>query len=207
MRNLNRRYWRSLLLMMVLAVGAALSWAGSVPSFTLVASNTTTSASGSGSIPYTLTSINGYSGTLVLGCSAVNAPAAARVPVCTTSATTSPAVIEGVQLTAGEVLNKSLPIYYGIVPASSASRQRGLGAERGLWLAGALLLGVGLRRRAGWLKASLLAVFLLVGMGAITACGGSSSNGPSAGAYSYLVSATDLSSKLSASTKITVTVP
>ena len=52
------------------------------PSFTVSAMNTTMPSSGNGSIPVTLSSVDGYAGSIVLQCPNVNAGAGARVPTC-----------------------------------------------------------------------------------------------------------------------------
>jgi hypothetical protein len=59
----------------------------------------------------------------------------------------------------------------------------------GLALAGALLLGFGMRRRASrWLTLVLLAVGTLAGPAGISACGGSG-NGMTPGTYLYTITA------------------
>ena len=76
-----------------------------------------------------------------------------------------------------------------------------------LALAGALLLGVGLRRRAArWLSLTLLAAATLAGLAAIGACGGNSSV-VTPGTYAYTIMAKDMNSSLTVNASINVTVP
>ena len=52
------------------------------PAFALSATSVTMPPAGDTSLPYTLTSLNGYSGDVAVACTAVNAPAKAKVPAC-----------------------------------------------------------------------------------------------------------------------------
>ncbi|MGH9616195.1 MAG: hypothetical protein ACRD28_05575 [Acidobacteriaceae bacterium] len=78
----------------------------------------------------------------------------------------------------------------------------------GLMLAGALFLGLGLRRRrTRWPSLLLLAVVMLVGMMGIVACG-SGVQTLTPGTYAYTLTANAQNSpSLSASTTVNVTVP
>ena len=52
------------------------------PSFTIAASNVTMSATGSSSVTFTLTSVDGYSGTINVICDPTNEPVGATLPLC-----------------------------------------------------------------------------------------------------------------------------
>ncbi|MGA2886661.1 MAG: hypothetical protein ABSE51_01315 [Terracidiphilus sp.] len=80
----------------------------------------------------------------------------------------------------------------------------------GLVLAGALMLGFGIQRRAPrWLALSLFSVGALASLTAISACGGSG-NGMTPGTYQYMISAgfneTGTAAIQSASTNINLTI-
>jgi hypothetical protein len=97
---------------------------------------------------------------------------------------------------AGETLNGDIvfvpfgqgpPPYLGEL--QNAPRPSGHLPASGLALAGALLFGFGLRRRARrWLVTTLFAVITLAGVAGISACAGGS-NGMTPGTYQYTISA------------------
>lgn len=175
------------------------------PDFTIAATNVTMSSSGpkgTGSSTFTLTSVNGYTGTIGITCHPTNEPASAKLPYCGGSA------MIGHTLTANAVVTGSLPFYNEPVPATPAAAQANpahLGAT-GLALVGVLLLGRGFRRKAGRrLAMVLLAAGMLTGLAAISGCGGS--NGAvTPGTYSYTVQGLDTNSVIVTST-FEVTVP
>jgi hypothetical protein len=82
------------------------------PSFTILASNVTMPPSGAGSIPYTLTSVNGYSGTVMVHCDDYNAPEEAKLPIC--GGSVAPVIYT---LTANQVLNESFALSASPSPA------------------------------------------------------------------------------------------
>ncbi len=83
----------------------------------------------------------------------------------------------------------------------------------GLALAGALLLGIGLRRGArNWLALALLGVGTLAGVAGISACsGGGGTNGMTPGTYEYAIVANfnlaNTNLLITTNTTISVTVP
>jgi hypothetical protein len=200
-------------LVTVTIFGVPLFAATPSPSFTITATNVTmssTTSSGSGSSSFTLTSVNGYAGTVGINCSNLDPPAGVNVPICDFG---GPAFPVSYTLTANQVvtgsilfLNSQPPCKDGVCPVSLPHR----GARRlpqGLALAGALLLGFGFRRRtARWLTLTLLAVGTLAGLAAISACGGNN-NVVTPGTYAYTIMAKDLTTNASATTSIHVTVP
>jgi len=169
-----------------------------------------TSSSGTGSSAFTLTSVNGYVGTVGVNCSNLDPPAGVNVPICDFG---GPAFPVSYTLTANQVmtgsilfLNSQPPCKDGVCPVSLPHR----GARRlaqGLTLAGALLFGFGFRRRAArWLTLTLLAVGTLAGLATISACGGNN-NAVTPGTYAYTIMAKDLTTNASVTTLVNVTVP
>lgn len=177
------------------------------PGFTITATNVTMSSSGAngtGTTTFTLTSVNGYSGELAVGCNPPSPPAGGKIPYCGTGP-----VSRAYTLTAGQSATGTFSFNNSPVPEVVAGRAAGQKSGKGqlLALAGLLLFGVTVRRRASrWFMVLLLASGLLGGMGAISACGGSSSV-VTPGTYSYALKALDVNTSASTTTSISVTVP
>jgi hypothetical protein len=176
------------------------------PAFTITATDVTMSSSGSsgsGSTTFTLTSINGYAGTVGLNCSPATLPAGVKVPICGGG---GPALTYS--LTANQVVTGIIGLINSCSPCLvRLPHRRSRGLTPGLALAGALLLRFGFRRRAArWLTIALLAVGLLAGLAGISACGGNSS-GVTPGNYAYTITATDVRTSVSVTTSVNVTVP
>lgn len=201
-----------ILAVVTVALSGAPLWAAAPsPSFTITATNVTMSSatsSGIGSSTFTLTSVNGYTGTVVVGCIAPTPPSGANVPVCNWSAGPARGAYT---LTANQVVTGSMAFINSISPCNpcpvSLPRRSGHGLPQGLALAGALLFGFAFRRKAArWLTLTLFAVGALAGLAAISACGGSNSV-VTPGTYVYTISATDISTAVSVTTTVSVTVP
>ncbi len=178
------------------------------PSFTFTASNATMSTDGSGSVSWTLTSVDGYAGTFSINCTATSTPVGAKLPVCGESA-----VAQAYTLTANGTVQGTIGLSATFCSTSNPSacpvkldrKRPGFGA--GFALAGALLLGLGFRRRrVRSFTFMLLAAGMLAGIVGITSCSGGS-NTLTPGVWPYTVTATDLSTGDYTSTSITVTVP
>jgi hypothetical protein len=176
------------------------------PVFNVSASNVTMSSSGkngTGSSTFTLTSMDGYTGTVGITCYPTSEPAGAKIPYCGGSL---PPV--GYTLKANATVTGSLSFYnvpVPVMPAASKVSPAHAGAT-GLALAGAILLGFGFRRKAGrWLVMILLATGMLTGLAAISGCGGGNSV-VTPGTYSYTVQGVDTHSVIVTST-FQVTVP
>jgi hypothetical protein len=176
--------------------------------FTLTASNATMPTSGAGSIPFTVTSVDGYSGSFAVGCSPPDV--SAKLPACSGG---GPALALIYTLSANGVAQGDIPLSAAFCSPSGPcpvkfprTRTRFPG---GLALAGALLVGLGLmRRRARWFTLLVLAVSMLAGVAGITSCAGGKTLTP--GVWQYTVTATSIESSpplISASTTVNVTVP
>jgi hypothetical protein len=182
----------SLLFVLVLALGFALNSLpvyAFTPSFTISASNAMMPSSGNGAIPFRLTSVDGYTGTVAVSCPGVNAPAGARVPYCGGG----PLIAHA--LTADQAVTGSLVLTpYGVpVPLAAA---------------GALMAGLLLRRRrtAGSTRLALVVACTLAGLGGVAGCG-SDNFGMTQGTYTYTITATDIKTNVAVTTTANVTVP
>jgi hypothetical protein len=189
-----------------------LAAAPATPAFTIAATNVTMSSStstGTGSSSLTITSVNGYTGTIGIICGGPTYQPGITVPACNFG---GPAVIAIVPLTANQVATATIA-FDNTLPCNpcpvSLPRRGGRGQAPALALAGALLLGFGIRRRAArWLTLTLLAAGTLAGLAAIGACGGSSSGRVvTPGTYAYTITARDMNANTSVSTTINLTVP
>lgn len=180
-------------------VGGALASAAT-PSFTISATNVTMPAAGNGSIPFTLTSVNGYSGIIGFTCTAMNRLAEARLPTCIGSTNIS---LAGNQTADSECV---LIPPGGVIPPSTADllhspNRRGLGVA----LAGALLLAFRIRQRTRWLALTLFAMGTIAGVAGISSCGGNG-NPMTPGTYTYAITGTDTTGMLQNATA-QVTIP
>lgn len=235
-----RSYRLVVFLGLLFAVGFAFTGSpalAATPSFTITATNVTVSSStssGVGSSTFTLTSVNGYTGTIRVSCNLPTPLTGVKVPYCgygtpessagtpappdnTLTATPGSAAATpappSITLTANEVVTGILPFFNSVVPSctdvcpADLQRPHSHRLAQGLALAGALLLGFGLRRRAaGWLTLTVLAVGALAGLAGISACGGNN-NAVTPGTYVYTISATELSTAVTVTTSVNVTVP
>lgn len=172
------------------------------PGFSITASNTTLNPNGTGKAAYTLTSLNGFTGQVAVTCDILDLPAGAKVPFC------GGGPLIAYTLTANETVSGSMEFYTNAIPvAVSQTRRPRLVPGAGLALAGALLFGFGLRRRArGWLMLTLLAVSAMAGFAGVSACN-ASENGLTPGTYLYAMYATDTSTSAQVSSTFNVTVP
>jgi hypothetical protein len=183
------------------------------PSFTITATNATLSSntsSGAGISTFTLTSVNGYAGSVIVGCQPPTPPAGVKVPLCG-GGYASPSAIPAqppITLAANQVVTGTVPFYNIPVPVPvSLPRRGGHELAPGLALASALLLGFGFRRMASrWLMLTLLAAATLAGLAGISACGANNSV-VTPGTYAYTITATDTKTAVAVNTSINVMVP
>jgi len=184
-----KRRWL-LLFVGMLAFGSVLDSLpahAATPSFTISATNVTLPSSGDGSIPFVLTSVDGYVGTVAVSCPEVNAPAGARIPYC------GGGPVFAFSLTAEERVTGNLTLTPYGVPVPLA--------------AGALLVGLTLRRKrkVAWPPLALVLACTLASLGEIAGCG-SGTSGMTPGTYAYTITATDAKTNVVVSTTANVTV-
>jgi hypothetical protein len=181
------------------------------PSFSVAATNVTMSsnaASGTGSTSITLTSVNGYAGTVGFICSPPTTAGGVNLPVCNFG---GPAYVLFETLTANQTATGTIAFRNSPPPCNpcpvNMPRRGGHRLPSSLALAGALLVGLGFRRRAPrWLTLALFTVGSLAGLVGIGACGGNNSV-VTPGTYTYTVSAVDMKTSASMTTSVMVTVP
>jgi hypothetical protein len=186
-----------------------LSALAATPDFTITAANVTMSSntsSGSGSSSFTLTSVNGYTGTVSIRCNPPTPPVGVNLPICNFGGPVRPpyTLTANQEVTGAIVFLNSNPCNDCLVSLLSRG---GHGLAPGLALAGALLLGFGIRRRAPrWHMLTLLAVGALAGLAGISACGGNN-NAVTTGTYTYTIAAVDINTDVAVTASINVTVP
>jgi hypothetical protein len=184
------------------------------PNFTFTANNVTMSSSGSsgtGTSSITLTSVDGYAGTVGILCAPPTLPAGVKVPVCNSGGAIAYSVLTN--LTANQTATGTLEFLNFLPPCNpcpvSLPRREEHGLPQGLALAGALVFGFGFWPRARRrLTLTLLAVGALVCLMGIGACGGGKSV-VTPGTYPYTLTAVglDTNSVAPVTTSISVTVP
>lgn len=192
------------LLALCLGSASATAWASN--DFEIAATNVTMPANGLGSTKYTVTEIP-MTGWLNVSCQYAGPAMEAKVPTCTYGPVHSP-----VPVNAGQTVTGTIYFYpYGVgVPVDL--HRSGHTPVAGLALAGALMLGFGLRRRTRrWLVLVLLAAGTLAGMTGISACAGGMNPG-TPGTYQYTLTAANESGGAAplgqaVTTTINVTVP
>jgi hypothetical protein len=185
---------------------------GATPGLTISASNATMPISGTGAIPFTLTSVNGFAGTVNVSCGPANPPTGSILPQC--NYTGSPIATLPYTLTANGTVTGSLNLVAYVPPCSSPCpvkllrRPHHRGAVN-VALAGGLLLGFGFRRRVRRLRLAL-SVGILAGFVGV-ACGAGNRSTLTPGTFAYTVSAaqveTTASPMLAVNTTVNVTVP
>jgi hypothetical protein len=210
-----RRHRAHVLLGSLLAAGLACFPAlAATPSFTIAATNVTMSSSGSsgqGSSSFTLTSVNGYAGTVGINCSAPTPPAGVTVPLCSFG---GPAFSDFASLAANQAASGTIAFRNSMPPCNPCPvnlprRRRDHGLSPDLALAAAFLFGFGFRRRAARrLTLTLFALGALAALAGISACAGNNSSiHVTPGTYAYTINAVDMNSNEVVTTSINVTVP
>jgi hypothetical protein len=196
MRTRGSSGWIFLVACIVAAQGGQ-AFAAPAPTFTITATNVTFPSQKSGSASqYTITSLNGYAGNLLVGCAFAGGAMVSKIPECGGfTAALHP-------IAAGQTITGTLNFApYGTpMPVALSGRRHSHLPLGGLAIASLLLFGRRLRGGARWLALCLLGVISIAG---VTACGG---NGLS-GTFPFTVTATDVKTQASVATPITVTVP
>ncbi len=162
-------------------------------------------SSGTATFPFTLTSVNGFAGSLVVLAAQPSVPAGVKLPYLELPGPARTFALVANGTTTGTVgLLSAVPVPIPVRWNLPSNRSHG---ERAIWsLAGALLLGLGLRRKRALATYLLLAAGLFLGLTAISACGGQPTLTP--GTYTYTLTATEVNNTTAtASTTVTVTVP
>ena len=171
------------------------------PEFAVTATNVTMPSSGMGKSTYTVTGIP-ITGNLGVVCQHSGPATQASIPDC------SYGPIALWPVTAGQTFAGTIEFYPAGVGVPQDRREPGHAPEAGLALGGALLLGLGLRRRTrGWLSLVVLAAVSLAGVAGLSACvGGMNSMTP--GTYQYTITAgnTGTVNNLAAGTSTTISV-
>jgi len=183
------------LLVLFVSLLAVVCWlsgarALAVTPFAIEAANVTMPSSGLGSSQYTVSGIPA-AGSVTISCAYSGPTTVAKIPqFCGPVGAPTIPVPAGETTFSGDILF----VPYGQVPPPGMGELRGAPLPlrhmpgAGLALAGALLLGFGLRRRASrWLTMVLLAAGTLVGVSGISGC----LTGPpmTPGTYQYTISA------------------
>ena len=196
------------ILVLILGFGGTEAVAAT-PSFTISATNATMPTSGNGTITWTLTSINGFAGTVGVSCGPTDPPTHSILPQCnyTGIPVASPPYTLAANGTVTESFNlvANIPRCTGPCPVNFQRRPRHRGMT--LALAGALL-GLGFRRRAPrWSMLALLTVSALAGLAGISGCGTNPTLTPGSFAYTLTAFQTGTSTVMTADTTVSVTVP
>lgn len=204
-----------LTVLLLLAFGGVGAHAlAAAPSFTMTVKNITMPTNGNGSTPLTVTAVNGYTGTIVLGCVTPTPPSGTLEPYCGPPPHFGPAL--STVLTASEpTVTVNFPITSFVEPtASSKLNSHGHGEGAGLALAGVLMFGFGLGKRKSRRTFLLLAVGMFLGLTGIIACGGGNIETLTPGTYTYLIRGSGTGTgayanthNITASTTVEVTVP
>jgi hypothetical protein len=180
-----------------------------VPHFTIAASNVTMPSSGSGTIAFTLTSVDGFAGSVGVTCGEPTVNAGVLIPFCGPAGGGVP-VTPPIVLTANGTANGTAPILaieYTNAKDVGGPKLRGHGGAVSWAVVGVLMLGVGLRRRRR-LAGVLVVVGMMVGLTALSGCGGPATLTP--GVYTYTLSASQAGLTTPGpvvSTAVQVTVP
>ena len=199
---LRLKFWFCLLgtLSSLVGFGGGLARAAS-PSFTLSAYNTTMPSNGGGNLPFTLMSVNGYTGTVNVSCVSTNAPVGALVPYCASLP---------MPYTLGADASVTGSIYLTQTPAPGLGSNSALKKSQNVSLAavvGFILCGLGFRQARKGLGGVMLAVALtLIVVEGLSGCG-ASRPGLTPGKYVYTLKAIDTTTQANVTTTATVTVP
>jgi hypothetical protein len=203
---------RTTLLLTLLLVTVAGVAQSSAPTFTITTSNVSLSTTGTGSIPYTLTSVNGYIGKITVQCEAPTVPAGVSIPYCvvpTNAANCDPTLSNPppaniCTLTANQAFASSFSLIgnTAISPAGvSASQNPALA----IFFVVALLSGLTLRRKAARRLTLPLFLAVLAGLSCTTGCG-TAYHGFTPGTYTYVITATQTPVSLQLGANATVTI-
>lgn len=174
------------------------------PHFTIAATNVTMPSSGTGTIPFTLTSVDGFAGSVIVECGDPTVAAGVQIPNCASVPVPAPIVLSAKGTATGSASLNA--IEYVTAKDVGGPKLRGHGGVS--WaMAGLMMLGLGFRRRRRF-SGVLLAVGMMIGLTAMSGCGGPATLTP--GVYVYTLNAfeTNVSNPVpEVSITVQVTVP
>lgn len=193
-----------ILLVLCFTLIAARVMPAAAPEFAVAAANVTMPSSGNGQSSYKVTGIP-MNGNLAVTCQYSGPATQASIPNC------SYGPIASIPVTPGQTVTGVVYFFPAGVAVPLETGRRSQGPAAGLALAGAVLLGFGLRRRArNWLALVVLAAGSLAAVSGLSACV-AGMNGMTPGTYSYTITAgvfgTLNNLAAGTSTTINVTVP
>jgi hypothetical protein len=188
-----QRYRLFIFLGLLAAVICGLSGARALASsgLAMTASNVTMPSSGHGVSNFTISGFPG-DGTVIIGCVYAGTNYEIKIPYCLSGASSAAVPVVRIPVTAGQTLTGTINFYpFGAVDPFPVKFHKAPGANHlpaaGLALAGALMLGFGLRRKAQrWFAMALFAVGALAAASGISGCGG---NSMTPGTYPYTITA------------------
>jgi hypothetical protein len=178
------------------------------PSFTISASNVTMPSSGTVTIPFMLTSVNGFAGMVAVNCTAPTVPAGVKAPYCYDGGP-----VRAYTLTADGTTTGGMEIVASkpsVVPETTGLNHLNHGEGASWAVAGVLILGIGLqRKRTRRFPRVSLATGMILALAGIEICGCGGPPTLTPGAYPFTLNANSVSISpvLTASTTATVTVP
>lgn len=178
---------RTSLLLLALPLRAAPAASQSTAgTFTISAGSATITPTGSGAIPFTLTSVNGFAGSIVVGCQPPDVAAGVKIPTC------GGGPVRLYTLSADQALTGTLTLYsYGSgVPAAIMPVKN---PALAVLLVVLLLSGLTLRRRSARRLALPLVLIALIPFSWISGCG-TGPQGFTPGTYAYTVTASEYGS-------------
>jgi hypothetical protein len=155
------------------------------PHFTIAASNVTMPSSGTGTIPFTLTSVDGFAGSVIVECADPTVAAGVQIPNCANVPVPAPIVLSAKGTATGSASLNAIE-YVNETKDAGGPKVRGDGGPVSWAFAGGLLLALGFRRRRR-LSGVLLAVGMMVGLTAMSGCAGPATLTP--GVYAYTLNA------------------
>jgi len=178
------------------------------PSFTISASNVTMPLSGTVAIPFTLTSVNGFAGSVSVLCSEGTVSGSMHEgPYCDQGGPLMAYTLVANGTTTGSIMIVAIPP--NPVPLASKASVAGDGRGASWAVACLLMLGLGSRsRRSQRFLRATLAFGILVGLAGIGVCGCGGPPTLTPGTYTFMLNATSVATPvLAASTTANVTVP
>lgn len=178
----------ALLVTLLLATLPAIAQSAA-PTFTIATSNTTVSTIGTGSIAYTLTSVNGYIGTVKVTCQAPNVAAGISIPYCVPpAATQTDPYPTTFNLTANQIITGSFALN-STGDAATSSFLASRNPVLAIFFVVALLSGLTLRRHSARRLTLPLFLAVLAALSCTLGCG-KVSQGFTPGTYTYVIGAT-----------------